>query len=48
MVSLTIYQHGIMMVRCYNELIYGSFYVFSLISNVFIDNHEYANLTICI
>ena len=42
MVSLMTYQHETMMVRGYNEFIYGSFYVFSLISNVFIDNHEYA------
>ena len=42
MVSLNIQQHETIMVRGYNELIYGSFYDFSLIFIAFIDNHEYA------
>ena len=48
MVSLTIYQLETMMVRGFNVLIYGSVYDFSLISDIFINYHEYANFTICI
>ena len=48
MVKLMIYQYETMMVMSYNELIYGSFYAFPLISKAFIDNHEHANLIICI
>ena len=41
-------EGGQMMVRSYNELMYGSLYDFKLIFNAIIDNHEYENLIICI